>query len=422
MNDRSKPTISEQALAKRDEIEGEVMPLGGALPALPAQTGIAAALARVEIDQQIATAHAFPRNLQQVKANISSLVSLDDETAEECVYAISRGGKAIRGPSIRMAEIVFSCYGNARSAARVINIDRIEKIIQAEGIFHDLERNTYTAVVINRRISSKEGNLFNDDMIAVTGNAACSIAKRNAILAGVPKALWRNAFFDAEDVIAGDVKTLVERRDRALKVLAAVGVSPGMACEFLEVPSIEEVNTDHLVDLKGLHTGLKSGEATVEGVFGNSAGKKEPKKPTDLDKKTGAAKGKAAGGKKAEPKKEAEKKPTGKPAAKAKPEPEKGESSEDNGKGKASDKPADEPKPEGADDTNEDKAPSGDDSGDDNASAEKSPEDEAYDRGVKAAESGISVRAIPPEFRKPGHDSEQDAWLSGHNETTQSTE
>jgi hypothetical protein len=43
---------------------------------------------------------------------------------------------------------------------------------------------------VRRRIFDSRGRLFNDDMITVTGNAACAIAKRNAILSGVPKSAF----------------------------------------------------------------------------------------------------------------------------------------------------------------------------------------------------------------------------------------
>lgn len=147
-------------------------------------------LVRAEIDMQISTAHQYPRSLTKISRNVLSLVTISAKAAEKCTYALPRGGKPITGPSIRLAEIVASQYGNCRIGARVVHVDRVEKYIEAEGIFHDLETNTATTARVRRRISDRNGKLLNDDMIIVTGNAACSIAKRNAIFGGVPEALW----------------------------------------------------------------------------------------------------------------------------------------------------------------------------------------------------------------------------------------
>jgi hypothetical protein len=148
---------------------------------------LAVAMQKAEIDQQISTAKAYPRVISRIVGNILSLATLDEETAKECIYALPRANKAIKGPSIRLAEIIASQWGNCRQAARVVHVDRFEKYVEAEGVFHDLESNSATTQRVRRRISDKNNKLLTEDMIIVTGNAACSIAKRNAILGGRPE-------------------------------------------------------------------------------------------------------------------------------------------------------------------------------------------------------------------------------------------
>ncbi len=225
---------------------------------------LAIELQRAEIDTQISTARAYPRQLALVARNVHSLVTLDEESAEECMYALPRGGKPIKGPSARFAEALLQSYGNCRSAARVIKIDRKEKVIVAEGMFHDLETNTMTTATVNRRISGRGGNIFNDDMIVVTGNAACSIAKRNAILAGIPKPIWRKAYEAVESTIAGDVTTLAENRDRAMKAMAMHGLTAEQVCEILGKEGLEDIAVNDIPTLRGMFQALKSGETTKE--------------------------------------------------------------------------------------------------------------------------------------------------------------
>lgn len=228
---------------------------------------LAVGLSRAEIDTQIATARRYPRQISRVAQSILSLATLDEETAEESMYALPRGGKPIQGPSIRFAEIVKTSYGNCRAAARVVHVDRVEKVVIAEGVFHDLETNTATRAEVRRRICDKYGKLYKDDMIIVTGNAACSIALRNAILGGVPKALWRKAYDAVQHTIAGDVKTLAETRDKAIKALANFGVTPEQIFAALGVAGIEDITIQHVPTLRGMFATLKNGEATVEEMF-----------------------------------------------------------------------------------------------------------------------------------------------------------
>jgi hypothetical protein len=232
-----------------------------------ATASLAVSLARAEVDQQIATARAMPRSIQKAVQNITTLATLDDQSAAECVYALPRGGKPIKGPSIRLAEIIASQWGNCRVGARVVHVDRVEKFVEAEGVFHDLETNTATTARVRRRLSTKAGKLFDDDMIVVTGNAACSIAKRNAILGAVPKAVWRKAYESVERVIAGDIKTLAERREVMLKAFAAFGLKPEQIYAGLGVAGLADINLDHIVTLTGMYSALKNGEETPETIF-----------------------------------------------------------------------------------------------------------------------------------------------------------
>ncbi|PSJ60798.1 hypothetical protein [Pseudaminobacter soli (ex Li et al. 2025)] len=230
-------------------------------------SSMAVQLQKAEIDQQITTAHAFPRSLKRVQSAIMSMATLDEESAEECMYALPRGGKPIKGPSVRFAEILKQAYGNCRAAARVVHVDRIEMFVEAEGVFHDLETNSATTTRVRRRISDRRGKVFNDDMIIVTGNAACAIAKRNAILDGIPKPLWRKAYETIQATITGDVTTLSENREKAFKALAAFGVKPEQVYQSLGIEGVEDISVDHIATLRGMYSALKNGEATVEEMF-----------------------------------------------------------------------------------------------------------------------------------------------------------
>lgn len=229
--------------------------------------GASIGLARVEIDMQIATARAYPRRPKAIQSSILQLAILDDEAAKENMYALPRGGKPVTGPSVRFAEIVQQAWGNNRASSRIVEVNRVEKYVEAEGLFLDLETNVAKKVTHRRRIVDKRGVLFSDDMILVTGNAACSIAMRESILKTVPKSVWRAGYEAVVGAVKGDVKTLVERRDRAIKAFAAFGIKPEQVFAALGVAGEIEIGIDHLPTLFGMFSSIKNGEHTVEEIF-----------------------------------------------------------------------------------------------------------------------------------------------------------
>jgi hypothetical protein len=223
------------------------------------------ALSRAELDKQIATAKAYPRDLRSVAKTCKDLVTMNVDAADECIYSLPRGGKTIEGPSARFAESVAYAYGNCRVGARVV--DEGQAHVTAQGFFIDLERNTAISFEVKRRITTKDGRRFDADMIAVTGNAACSIALRNAVLRGVPKPLWMPAYDAAAKMVMGDPAKLSERRAAALKYVERYGASEVMVLATLGVDRVEQVTAEHLLQLKGIVQAIKEGEASIESAF-----------------------------------------------------------------------------------------------------------------------------------------------------------
>lgn len=224
-----------------------------------------AALNRSEIDVQIATAKQYPRNLSQVLKNIETLATMDEETAASCFYILRRQGKPIEGPSVRMAEIIASSWGNIRVQARIIANDG--KMITAQGVCHDLESNYAVSSEVKRRITDKFGKTFSEDMQVVTGNAACAIAMRNAVFKVVPSALIKKVIGKAKEVSIGEATSLEETRAKMLAHFQKLGVDEKKIFDYLSVSKIDEIDTDMVVELRGLTTALKEGTTTVQETF-----------------------------------------------------------------------------------------------------------------------------------------------------------
>lgn len=235
---------------------------------ITAEVGAVALLAKAEIDQQISTAKKYPRSIKRFRDEALAMVTLNESVAATCIYALPRDGKTIEGPSARFAEVVASAWGNCRAGARVVS-DQGD-FVTAQGVFHDLERNVAITYEVQRRITGKNGNRFSADMIGVTANAACSVALRNAILKGVPKAFWDDMYQAARATIMGDFKTLANRRAEAIKLFISYGVTQEQVLEKLEVKGVEDITMEHLVTLRGLITALREGDTTPEQAFGQT--------------------------------------------------------------------------------------------------------------------------------------------------------
>lgn len=218
-----------------------------------------------EIDVQIATARAYPRSLSKFLEDAMSMVSMDIATAEACSYAVPRGGDTIQGPSVRLAEIIASAFGNLRTASRIISID--EKHVTCQGACHDLERNVASSVEVKRRITTRNGKRFNDDMIVVTANAGSAIGFRNAVFKVIPKALWQPVYDKALELARGKEQTLPDRRNAALQFLEDKGVTKEQILAVLDVRKLEDIDLDKLSVLRGIITAAKDGDTTFEQAF-----------------------------------------------------------------------------------------------------------------------------------------------------------
>lgn len=255
-------------------------------------------ITKAEIDQQISTAKAFPRQSMKVFMDeVLTLATMTEEVAESCNFALPRGGKIIEGPSIRLAEIIAHCYGNIRYGARVIENDG--KTITCQGVCHDLEKNvSYTteekkSILQHEKVyeggkSIKTGRmvLMNEDMQVMIGKVTNAIAQRNAILKIIPPAIWMPLYNQVKLVAKGTAETLVDRRNKAVEWFKGQSVTDKEICAVLAIKKIEDIDLDKLSILSGFRSAIKNGESTVKDVFRpEPEAKADPvnKKPTLTD-------------------------------------------------------------------------------------------------------------------------------------------
>ncbi|MEP7076898.1 MAG: hypothetical protein ABI878_13910 [Acidobacteriota bacterium] len=229
------------------------------------EPSVMSAEVRAEVDMQITTARRYPRSLAKFNRDALEMATFDEEIAAGCFYSLPRQGKAIEGPSIRLAEIVISAWGNLRSEARVVRVD--EKEVTAEAMTWDLEKNTAVRIQVKRRITDTNGRRYNDDMITVTGNAACAIALRNSVFKVIPMVYTKSLYRAARACAIGDIKTLANKRAEMLEYFAKMGVTEDRIFASIGKPSIEEIGLEELAMLKGAATAIKDGDLNIDDAF-----------------------------------------------------------------------------------------------------------------------------------------------------------
>lgn len=237
---------------------------------------------RVQYDMQIATAKKYPRDIVQVHKNILTYIENNPADAKKCYFVLPKGKDKktgepnfVEGPSVRLAELILTEYGNMRVATRVLEAD--ENSVSAQAVVQDLEKNNAATKVSKRSIRDSEGRKYPLHLILTTGNAAAAIAKRDAIFDVVSKIFIDEAYRKAKDVAASG--NIPERINKAFEIFAAAGVSEEKLLAKLGKKNKEDLTKDDLGNLVGFHNAIKDGSLKITDFL------KEDPKPSARVKK-----------------------------------------------------------------------------------------------------------------------------------------
>lgn len=224
------------------------------------------ALERANVDSQVATAKRYPRDIRRSIDNSVVMATMNQETAQSCSYALPRGGKPIIGPSVHLAKIIVSNWGNMRTEAKVVQIT--EKQVISRGTCWDLETNVASAFEVRRNIIDSKDRRFSDDMITVTGNAANSIAYRNAVFSVIPKAITDRVYYAAQKFITGDLsdsdKLLKTRTNILNNFKNTYGIVENEVVKLCGKQTVNQIGADEISMLMGTIQALKDGDTTVD--------------------------------------------------------------------------------------------------------------------------------------------------------------
>jgi hypothetical protein len=232
------------------------------------------AITRGEMLTQVDVAKRYPRSLAHFKQSMLSLATSSKAIAEKCFYTLpgrkGGDGKPLSGPSVRMAEIMAASWGNLMVATSLVDI--ADETVTVKARVWDMEKNVAHAEEFVAPIVGSERNgrrRFSDEMIGTTIRAAQAKARRNAILAVVPRAYYEEIKAKIMQVAAGEVKDMKSAWAGAVKWWGETyQVSELQLLKALKRQTADEANAEDLAFLRGFVTSIKQGDITVEQLFG----------------------------------------------------------------------------------------------------------------------------------------------------------
>lgn len=232
-------------------------------------------IARAEIDMQITTAKAYPRDAKRAIEYATQLATMDEDTAESCFYSLSRKDKdgkvkEIKGGSIRLAEIVATAWGNLHAATRIVENDGM--FVTAEAVAWDLETNVRIATqnrvsIHGKNKSTGEIYTYNADMQQMACNSASAKALRNSIFKVIPLALVNRVLERAMKYAVGDQKTLNTKRNKLFDRFKQMGVEQQKIFDFFNKKSLDDFDLDDIAQLMGIGTAIKEGMLKIDEAF-----------------------------------------------------------------------------------------------------------------------------------------------------------
>lgn len=233
-----------------------------------------------EAQGKLVIAKRFPRNQADAYQRVMEACSRPG-LAEEAMYAYQRGGSAVTGPSIRLAEELARCWGNIDYGLRELSRRAGES--EMEAYAWDLETNTMSSqkFTVKHIRDTRAGrvDLTDERDIYEIGANMGARRLRARLLAIMPPDLVDAAVQQCRKTLAGRAdKPITDRIRDLVNAFATLGIR----AELIEKrvgKKLDEILPDELVDLRTIYKSIKDGVAKPSEYFGQQ-------KEADVERET----------------------------------------------------------------------------------------------------------------------------------------
>jgi hypothetical protein len=247
-----------------------------------AATQALTAKATADINARWMIAMHRPRDLYDTRDQILRLCKKPG-FAEKAIYSVPRGGKSIKGLSIRFAEAAMTAMSNMGCEAQTLYDSDEQRVVRV--VATDYESNIAwqrdLTIPKTKEVSSLNGQqairqrlnssgkvvylvAATDDDVTVKEGSAISKASRTAILRMIPAWILAEARAMCEATIqeraAADPDA---ERLRMFDAFASLDVKPSWISDWLGHPS-DQATPAEVVELRHLYVAIRDGEVSLE--------------------------------------------------------------------------------------------------------------------------------------------------------------
>ena len=227
-----------------------------------------------EVKGKMILARQFPRDTDRSLENVL-LECKRPRLAEVAQYEYPKGDTVVKGPSIRLVEVLARHWGNIDSG--VSEIDTYDDHTVVKAYAWDLETNVSDEKVfaVQHKRSTKRGSykLTDErDIYEMVANKAAR-RKRSCLLAVMPGWYVDAALEACEETLRNSVtngKSIEAVREAVVSAFAEFGVSPDNIAAKLSRP-IDKLDPNDIVKLRHLYAAIKDGFVKPQDAFDLSA-------------------------------------------------------------------------------------------------------------------------------------------------------
>lgn len=244
--------------------------------AAPSRAVTAASNGIVEIEQQRAIADTqaamilakrFPRNVDDAFKRVIEACKRVG-LAEQAVYEYARGGTAITGPSIRLAEAIAQAWWNLHFGIRELSQQNGESVVEA--FAWDVESNTRQVKVFqvaHKRHTRGGGYKLTDprDIYELVANNGAR-RLRACILGTIPGDIIEAAVKQCEKTMLNNVDLSPEGVDKIIVAFERFDVNRAMIEARIQ-RKIEAISARNVLSLRRVFNALVDGIGKVEDYF-----------------------------------------------------------------------------------------------------------------------------------------------------------
>lgn len=220
-----------------------------------------------EVQASLLIAKTYPRD--EVKAINRIMVSCQRQSlAEKACYQFARGGSNVTGPSIRLAEMMASAWGNVDAGYKIIESHETETLVEAYAWDKETNTRQVKTFMATHYREKRTGRVLLTDSRDIYEAIANQAARRvrSCILAIMPVDVVEDAVEECKRTIASKVSLTPQKIKDMVKAFSTIGVNKKMLESRIQ-RGIDAVEPAQFLSLLNIYNSIKDGIGTPGDYF-----------------------------------------------------------------------------------------------------------------------------------------------------------